>query len=144
MTPIRAMTVVQADVALATIEAGVARVAATLQLLAGGIRRQDSGRQSGCPVALDENIVAILGGETEIPFPQRVVRGFVGNTQSRRLVAIGEQAKVPQMITSGTGGGHRTAVHMSTRGQACGGVGRGRGPPKGWSGAAELLVELGT
>jgi hypothetical protein len=68
VTAIGMATVVKADIAPAAIEAGVAGVAAALQLLASGIGRQDGGWQSGHPEALEENIITILGRDTEKPF----------------------------------------------------------------------------
>ena len=98
MTAIGTVTVVKADIALAPIEAGVAGVAAAPQLLAGGIGRQDGGWQSGRPEALEKNIIAILGRDTEKPFTQQVVRSLISNTQGGRLLVISEQADMPQPL----------------------------------------------
>ena len=81
-------TVVEADITLTTIKARVTGIATTLQLLTSGVGGKDGGRKTGHPEALDKDVVAAFGGDTEKTFAQRIVHGLVGNAQGRRLMIV--------------------------------------------------------
>jgi hypothetical protein len=72
-------TIVEADITLAAIKAGITQITTTLKLFTSGIRGKDGGRKTGHPETLDKDIIAAFGGDTEKTLTQRVVRGLVGN-----------------------------------------------------------------
>ena len=79
VTAIGAATVVEANVALASIKARITRIATTLQLLTSGIGRKDGGRKTGRPETLDKDVITAFGGDTKKTLAQRVVHSLVGN-----------------------------------------------------------------